>query len=392
MGRTLSAIPLIIVFTLMGTTCTSEGAWDTIRRQQSLVSQNLIWRQRVPLTLDNSFPASDELVDFPVLVLLDDTNIDMDLFAPGGRDIRFHAEPIDGRMPHEMPALPHEVEHWDPDGVSAVWVRVPRIPAGSPDTRIWLYLDNPTATDRQRPADVWSNGYVGVWHLNEAGPPYRDSGPNALHGTTWIGGYTASERVEGPAYGYAQDFRGPAPRDRGIVISAAAPIDDISPFTWSLLARRQPGQVGNRLISKDHRDWWIDNGPTLHFQVNHDPQPEKLFRRSDVLPAFGSWDSFAVSWDGGIDPSGIRIFVNGSPSIGTSGVPTSGGERRSDAGIPLIIGNAAFGSPPTNALEGAISSVQLSSVARSSGWIRATHRGFTGSFVSIGAPEAVQYR
>ncbi|TVR07309.1 MAG: hypothetical protein EA403_00035, partial [Spirochaetaceae bacterium] len=73
------------------------------------------------------------------------------------------------------------------------------------------------------------------------------------------------------------------------------------------------------------------------------------------------------------------------------------GDRRSDSAFPLVFGNTLTGTAPdfsasTRAFQGIISSVQLSSVVRSPGWIAAKHRGFTGSFVSIGSPEAVQYR
>ena len=389
MSRSLFSIPLVAAVTILATTCTSEGAWDTIRRQQALVSQNLIWRQRVPLTLDNSFPASDELVDFPVLILLDDSNIDMDLFAPGGRDIRFHAEPIAGRMPHEMPALPHEVEHWDPDGVSAVWVRVPRIPAGSPDTRIWLYLDNPTATDRQRPTDVWSNGYVGVWHLNEADPPYRDSGPNGLHGTSEVNGFTTPERVAGPSYGYAQDFRASPTPDRGIVIPAHPAVGDLGPLTLSFWFQLEAVVNGARFFHKGPMELWISNSHP-EFAVGH--SGPKLFRSFTNPWSLGSWQHFAVRWDGEPDPAGVSLYRDGQlfDTVFNSGTPTD--ERTSDASKDLIIGNVSFGPPPERPTPGIVSSVQLSSVVRSSGWIRATHRGFNGSFVSIGAPEAVQYR
>ena len=387
MGRIFVAVPLIAAFTLITTTCTSEGAWDTIRRQQALASQNLIWRLRVPLTLDNSVEPSDTLLDFPVLVLLDGTNIDMSRFAPGGRDIRFHAEPVNGRMPHEMPALAHEVEHWDREGISAVWVRVPRIPAGSSDTRIWLYLDNPTATDRQRPADVWSNGYAGVWHLNEAGPPYRDSGPNALHGTTGTDGFTAPERVPGSVYGYAQDFRANLTPDRGIIVRADPVITGLGPLTLSFWIRLETAVNGARLMHKGPMELWISNG-NPEFAVGYSEQ--KLFRSFTNPWNPGSWQNLSVRWTGEPDPDGITLYRDGQnfDPVFNSAIPI--GERTLDQDRDLIIGNVSFGPPrPT---PGELSSVQLSSVVRSAGWIGATHRGFTGGFVSFGTPEAVHYR
>ena len=67
--------------------------------------------------------------------------------------------------------LPYEVETWDPDGESLVWVKVPNYAEGETFNMHWGYLadiDIPNATN------VWSN-YVGVWHMG--------SGNDAMAGT-----------------------------------------------------------------------------------------------------------------------------------------------------------------------------------------------------------------
>lgn len=105
--------------------------------------------------LDVSLPPGivETLSDFPVLVRLDATRLP-DLES----ELRF------GLDDHET-VLAHEVERWDPTGESIVWVEVPTLDAIP--TRIWMYYGGRPVTGMIDPADVWSNGFVAVWHLGE---------------------------------------------------------------------------------------------------------------------------------------------------------------------------------------------------------------------------------
>ena len=127
------------------------------------------WTQRAQLTFNNSFSFTDgvgsavtaqTLVDFPVLVALNSGNVDYAQIQNAGQDLRFF-DP-DGT------ALAYEIERWDETGDSFVWVRVPQIDATAAD-HIWMYYGNAAAAAGQNPAAVWSSGYTGVYHLNEAG-------------------------------------------------------------------------------------------------------------------------------------------------------------------------------------------------------------------------------
>ncbi|NIM51397.1 MAG: DUF2341 domain-containing protein, partial [Gemmatimonadales bacterium] len=55
-------------------------------------------------------------------------------------------------------------EKWDEAGTSWVWVKVPQIDGSSNTDYIWMYY-GADASDGQNAADVWSQGYVSVWHL-----------------------------------------------------------------------------------------------------------------------------------------------------------------------------------------------------------------------------------
>ena len=65
--------------------------------------------------------------------------------------------------------LPHEVDTWNIEGESLVWVKLPSTAAS---TKITMYYGKGT-TSNASSTDVWSD-YVGVWHLSENGGANTD--------------------------------------------------------------------------------------------------------------------------------------------------------------------------------------------------------------------------
>ena len=59
-------------------------------------------------------------------------------------------------------ALSYEIDLWNPDGTTTLWVKVPTIAAG---TVLHVYYKGARNTDNV-PASVWSR-FLGVWHFNE---------------------------------------------------------------------------------------------------------------------------------------------------------------------------------------------------------------------------------
>ncbi|MGN0843880.1 MAG: DUF2341 domain-containing protein [Kiritimatiellia bacterium] len=79
--------------------------------------------------------------------------------------------------------LPHEIDTWDPNGTSLVWVRLPEVSAS---TTFNFYFGNSVSTP-DASGDTW-DGYVGVWHLN---------GTNATDTANSFGVYPNSTSVAG---------------------------------------------------------------------------------------------------------------------------------------------------------------------------------------------------
>lgn len=134
-----------------------------------------ITEYRKPITISAEHIDQD-LTDFPVLVTLDDPELQQRA-TDDGRDIHFVAS--DGAT-----LLSHEIEIWArPTGHLSAWVRLPLITASSDTTFYIVYGDENAAFPRRDP-DVWRNDFIAVWHLEEDPAPatpdgIRDSTDNA---------------------------------------------------------------------------------------------------------------------------------------------------------------------------------------------------------------------
>jgi hypothetical protein len=136
---------------------------------------NANWKYRKKLTIDST-KVNDDLRDFPISVTLTDGNI-VNKAQADGDDLVITA--TDGTS-----KLSHEIQEFNEDtGEVELYIKIPQLSQNT-DTDIYLYYGNPTATNQQNPTDVWSNGYAGVWHMNEeSGTTVYDSTSNANHGT-----------------------------------------------------------------------------------------------------------------------------------------------------------------------------------------------------------------
>lgn len=113
----------------------------------------------------------ETLLNVPILVNLS-TNLPgfsyKQFASPTGGDLRFTDS--SGLTP-----ISHEIDEWNTNGTSYVWVNVPAISATN--NYIWAYWGNPNATNLpaySTNGTVWPN-YELVWHLKETGFPYADS-------------------------------------------------------------------------------------------------------------------------------------------------------------------------------------------------------------------------
>ena len=125
-----------------------------------------------------TYPArADTVTDFVVMVRLDSDRIDYDHAAPDGSDLRFFSD--------EGARLPHDVELWQPGGVSVVWVKVPSMDATGGTFAMRYGGDFISTAEDAGPTEVWSD-YVSVFHMGDAvdaDPAVADARTDVLGGT-----------------------------------------------------------------------------------------------------------------------------------------------------------------------------------------------------------------
>jgi len=118
------------------------------------------------------YSGAGTLTNFPVLVNLS-TNLPgfqyQQFASPTGGDLRFTDA-------SGLTLIPFEIDQWNTNGISPVWVRVPQL--SGTNTYVWAFWGNPAAA-QPLPAmtngAVWNTDHLLVWHLKEPGLPYADS-------------------------------------------------------------------------------------------------------------------------------------------------------------------------------------------------------------------------
>ena len=144
----------------------------------------------------SGYTQAGTLTNFPALVVLS-TNITgfnyADLRAGAHDDLRF----ADSTGTNE---LYYEVDSWDTNGSSYVWVRVPALTDSNTLIRAYWGLLDQTAPAYTTNGMAWDSGFAAVWHLQESGSSRADATGKGNTGTTQgNAAYTGSGAVGGAA-------------------------------------------------------------------------------------------------------------------------------------------------------------------------------------------------
>lgn len=247
--------------------------------------------------------------DFPVLVRLSSAIEGFDAGASkwSGADLLFVDEAGND--------LSFEVETWNPDGASFVWVKVPTLSAA---TRLTCYIgSNKPSYKFPEATDVWTR-YVGVWHFAPAeagGSVVTDATGHALEGAT-----TAKlETLDGP-FGNA-----------ALTASAALSAPDYEPahqvgatFTASgwFICPKFPGTSQNwdTFVSKKTGLQWND-ASGWYLQMNQSKTSMGCVLTSSepkttIPDATQNWNYYSIVSTG----SKVMVYMNGStmPAINQS--------------------------------------------------------------------------
>jgi len=307
------------------------------------------------LVFDNSASA-DDLIGFPVLVILDPTRIDYAAVPDPERGFSF-------TVPGSSENLPYEIDTWDPGGRSFVWVRVPAIAAGSTtDTIIMTYGGSLAAAD---PAGVWTGSEL-VQHMragfeNSASSDYQGTPTGPAIGTGQIGTATVFDGTAGQNLTFV---------DSGALVDGWS---DLTLEIWLRPTYTSPLVGEPRILEKQNslRAGRIYSTPSeIHFQVDVGASGGSAFPVTTV--DLNAWSYLAVV----CSISKLELFHDG-------GLPDEIaiiGPLVADP-APLVIGSAS-----TVPLTGEIDELRIAQVARSAAWIHAQYLTMTDQFVTFADP------
>lgn len=284
------------------------------------------------------------LDDVPILVRLDPDRIDYAAAGPEGASLRF--------LGQNGQTLPYEIEGWNAGGVSDVWVRVPQIdPAGA---AIFLLYGDPNAPLPPGPAEVWSNGFVAVWHL----PSLLDSSThgNDLGNGAEVTGQSEVAGMVGDALHFAEDAESQVALDAPVLgLTNAGTIE-----AWVF-----PDTVAPLTPEMQHRDV-LRKGPAYRLSASHHTSGTPMF-----LLTVGSGQPRAAV---GLDPLPIewsflagRFSGNGDAEVFVDAVVVGNSTALGGAIVDPVSGGVEIGG---NAYIGAVDEVRISAVLRSEAWLR----------------------
>ena len=333
------------------------------------------------------------LTDFPVLVKVSTNGIPgflySDCLKPDGGDLRFSDS--EGNL------LTCEVDTWDTDGESLIWVKVPSL---SSNTVITAYYGNLFAPEVD-PKAVWSNGYLGVWHLNESARPLRDSTTNAIHFTRSNRYQNGNEYDDCATFGQADSAVGRsvkfnpnvegkenkgglvAPDDTGILLGLDAMTIEIwaNPEAIESTSRYMLGRrMGNNTVvdgaSVKYRGYQFEYSskkPTATFYLENGQGNDSDYcqlkpNNTMSTDMAGQWNYHCASYDR--YATSHTNFLNGA--VAATAENSTGYAIHGSIPDPLCLGNDCQTSS-TKVFNGALDELRISNVARSKEWVKATY-------------------
>ncbi|WP_421567399.1 DUF2341 domain-containing protein [Stenotrophomonas sp. PD6] len=321
------------------------------------------WPYRKPITLDAGPQGAGLAADpgrTPVLLRLHTGNFAFDGVGEGGKDLRFLS--ADGRT-----VLNHQVEQFDPKlGMALVWVDVPALAAGAPQT-IWMYYGNKNAPASSNGQQVFDPDYTLVYHFADANAPARD--------TTAYGNSAGAvvPAAEGAVIGRGAQLGAaalPLPASASLAQAAGAP------FTFSSWIKPAAATGAQAIYSRREGE-----GELLIGIADRAPFVQLNGQRSTLgqpIPE-GQWAHLAVTAAEGT----LRLYLNGRE------VAQLAGSLPALNSAPVIGADAAGAAAPLANFDGAIDEVRLSRVARSPALLQAdaASQGGDARLASYGADE-----
>ena len=330
-----------------------------------------MWPYQEPLTF-TGYTQSGPLTNFPVLVVLG-TNIEgfsYNQFQSGSHDDLAFS---DGAQSND---LSYDIEQWNTNGLSYVWVKVPLLQDSNTVIRAYWGRSGLTAPSWATNGSVWSEGYSGVWHMQSTNA--SDSSANGNNGLA-SGGVMS---VSGPV-GRANSFDGasgfitvpPTDLDQGN--------DDVMVEFWLNPADTQPNYAN--II-----DYNYSVGPNQNWMVELYSQSRQFsWAVRTTANNWGPWETPMIFTPAASTWTHMVLMKSGpNYTYYMNGLPTA--SRSYTASRTKSAKQLRFGANAQNALNlyaGVLDEIRISHQARSSAWVWANWMNMASNdvFTSYGA-------
>lgn len=248
------------------------------------------------ITLKNFLdPSSPD--NLPIALLLAPDDIDYGNVESDGGDLRFYDD-----LPDDSPGIPYEIQTWDPDAYTVIWLAMPSLGAGE-SRDIYMYYDNPDPGPE--PSSPWGD-YNHVLHFEGDFDDARADAsslveqgmvtfqPGAITQAIASAGDLPFVRLEGLGGGSQGGYI-------SLMIRANSPaaVQDILYLTGD------GGEYAKLILSSSKLSFRMSSEAPLGYAQAQHPVP----LNADV------WTHVALSWEDVADKPALTLMVNGMAAV-----------------------------------------------------------------------------
>ncbi len=308
----------------------------------------------------NGYTKSETLINFPALVVLSNNcfaGFAYSQMQSGANDLAFTDDT-------GLTSLDHEIESWNPDGVSYVWVRVPTL-AQNTAIKVWWGAAGQSAPPCTTDGSTWPAEFGLVEHMSvDNGTTVADATANRRTATIVNEyAYTSSGAVGG-----ALNLTRTADRNNGLQLVSTVPLG--SAWTISCWYKDLLGTGDWRTLTR---------GPTANHQVIVD---ENSYRLGSYIGGFKQFGSATLPGDAVGWQHLTVVGAGGSTTAYVNGQPVGTGAFQSTEDVKAI----GYYQGGSQKFANYLDEFRIETNARSAAWIWATYQNMAanGAFQTYG--------
>lgn len=325
---------------------------------------------RKKITIDNSF-IDEDLINFPLLVSLNNSNFDFSKTQETGNDIRF--TDIDSHI-----LFSYERERHDSlNGQAEYWVNIPII-SSLDYTEFFIYYGSSNQGDFSNPNNTWNSSYKLVWHLKDLSPSsISDSSSNFNQGAKKLSNSPFeidSIVARGQQFG-GDDYISSSPSD------SFSLGQNLTISNWFKCAPSSMGSISSATAGRMINFHRVSPGTTIATIVGSNGlgyynSGASAFNSDGINPCDNNWHLATLT----LESSGsLRLYKDGQL------VRLDSGGFVTYSSYPMHLGSY---DGLSRFFKGQMDEIRVSNIARSSAWIKATYNSEKNNLISFFSSES----